>query len=282
MGSEPAFDHRDAHRFRIGLAPIPAARWFEPLGQDGDPKVRKSATFAASPDLCWGEIGGSRPGQAEVLDLMHAHFGLPPHGPDETPPLRRAAALVDDDLCLMEPGPEGWTLTAASLCAPSFFSAREAVGKPLSGLHGPVPGFNAGLLPRVSRIFDALAHDTLLERRNWSVVASGELFLPSSAPVRALQPTITPDEAGSRLFVRMERQSLRRLPRTGGLVFSIRIWRHPLSELTSRPGELDAFARAWAGVMSEAGEDFRTYKGLTELDPLVRHFLATAARDAQG
>jgi len=274
MSATPAFDHRDAHRFRIGLAPIGEDQWFEPVGDDGDPALRKAETFANSPDLCWGEMPGSRPAQAEVLDLMQAHFGLSPASESEIPALRRAAALVDDDLCLMEPGPEGWTLTAASLCAPSFFSALDAVGKPLSGLHGPVPGFNDSLLPRVSRIFDALAVDRLLERRNWSVVASGDLFLPSSAPVRARQPEIRPEEAARCLFVRMERQSLRRLPRTGGLLFTIRIWRYPLADLASRPGELAAFRQAWDGVMSEAGQDFRTYKGLTELDPLVRHALA--------
>ncbi len=274
MTPQPAFDHRDAHRFRIGLAPISEDQWFEPVGSDGDPAVRKAQTFAESPDLCWGETPGSRPGQAEALDLLQAHLGLSPVTDGEVPPLRRAAALVDDDLCLMEPGDGGWTLTAASLCAPSFFSALDAVGKPLSGLHGPVPGFNDSLLPRVSRIFDALDKDTLLERRNWSVVASGELFLPSSAPVRAAQPSIRAEEAAERLFVRMERQSLRRLPRTGGLLFTIRIWRYPLSDLARRPGEAEAFRKAWDGVMGETGQDFRTYKGLADLDPLVRHALA--------
>lgn len=273
MADTLPFSHRDAHRFRIGLAPIAPEEWFEPRGEDGDPAVRKAATFAQSPDLCWGETPGSRPGQAEVLELMHEHFGLPVPRPGEEPPLRQAAHLVDDDLCLMEQRNGAWTLTAASLCAPSFFSALDAVGKPLSGLHGPVPGFNETLLPRVSRIFDSVALDTLLERRNWSVVASGELFLPSSTPVRAQEPAIHLDEAAERLFLRMERQSLRRLPRTGGLLFTIRIWRYPLADLAQRPGELQAFRQAWDGVMSEAGQDFRTYKGLTNLDPLVRHAL---------
>lgn len=273
MEAKVAFDHRDAHRFRIGLAPIPEADWFEPQGEDGDPALRKAATFARTPELCWGETDGSRAGQSEVNDLIHRHFGRTPPPSDDIPPLRQAAALVDDDLCLMERRHGAWTLTAASLCAPSFFSALDAVGKPLSGLHGPVPGFNDTLLPRVSRIFDAVASDTLLERRNWSVVASGDLFLPSSAPIRALEPMIHPDEAKERLFIRMERQSLRRLPQTGGLLFTIRIWRHPLLDLARRPGELQAFREAWDRVMGEAGQDFRLYKGLTNLDPLVRHAL---------
>jgi len=275
--AQPApYDHPEAHLFRIGLAPVAIADWFEgpfePL--DGDPAARKAATFAASPTLCWGEAPGSRDGQAETLALMTEHFGRAPGGDADAPPLRRAATLVDDDLCLMEKRDGEWTLTAASLCAPSFFSALDAVGKPLSALHAPVTGFGERLLPRVARIFDTLAPDTIVERRNWSVTASGELFTPQAAPVRARQPLIAPEDAGRELYLRMERQTLRRLPATGGLLFTIRIWRHPLEDLRARPERLAAFTAAWTRVMADEGRDFRDYKGLSPLDGLVSGFLA--------
>jgi dimethylamine monooxygenase subunit A len=278
--SQPTpYDHPEAHLFRIGLAPIDEAAWFEGpyLAADGDPAVRKSAAYAASPALCWGETEGSRAGQAEAMEMMERHFGRPAAPRDFTaPPLRRAASLVDDDLCLMERRAGGWTLTAASLCAPSFFSAAEAVGKSLAQLHGPVTGFGERLLPRVARIFDALAEGSIVERRNWSVVASGELFLPDSTPVRARQPLIAPEDAGRELYLRMERQTLRRLPATGGLLFTIRIWRHPLEDLRAEPERLAAFAAAWDRVMRDDGQTFRDYKGLGPLDGLVLAFLAGA------
>jgi hypothetical protein len=286
--SATPYDHPEAHRFRIGLTPIPMSAWFEgPLEADGDPAARKAATFADHPALCWGETPGSREGQAEALDLITAHLGRAP-GADNglAPPLRRAAMLVDDDLCLMQKGEAGWTLTAASLCAPSFFSALEVVGKPLSALHAPVTGFAERLSGRVVRIFDALAADVIVERRNWSLVASGDLFTPDAAQIRARQPLIAPEDAGRALYLRMERQTLRRLPRTGGLLFTIRIWRHPLDDLKAHPARLTAFAAAWDRVMSEAGADFRAYKALAPLDPLVRGFLrdggVAAPTDANG
>jgi hypothetical protein len=275
-GQPAPYDHPQAHLFRIGLAPIPVADWFEGPYEprDGDPAIRKAATYAHAPTLCWGETSGSHGGQAEVLDLMTAHLGRSPDDDPDAPPLRRAALLVDDDLCLMEQRDGEWTLTAASLCAPSFFSALEAVGKPLSALHAPVTGFGNRLLPRVARIFDTLAADTIVERRNWSVVASGDLFTPDSKPIRARQPFIAPADAGRELHLRMERQTLRRLPTTGGLLFTIRIWRHPLDDLRAYPARLAAFAQAWNRVMADEGRDFRRYKGLAPLDPLVRAFLA--------
>jgi hypothetical protein len=269
-----AYAHGEAHLFRIGLAPIEDKDWFEgPYGPaDGDPASRKAAIFAGDPDLCWGETEGSRPAQAEALARVAAHFGATP--PADLPPLRAAAHLVEDDLCLMERRGGEWTLSAASLCAPSFFSANTVVGKSLSQLHEPVTGFGDRLLPRVDRIFTQLPEDQLVERRNWSVVSSGELFLPDERAVRSRQSEITSDTAGLRLFVRMERQTLRRLPQTGALLFTIRIWRHPLSALRERPERLAAFARAWDLVMTDDGEAFRNYKQLGPLDPLVRSFLA--------
>ena len=280
--SPPApYNHPEAHLFRIGLAPISEDAWFEGpyRAADGDPAARKAATYAASPNLCWGETPGSRDGQVEVLAMVERHFGQAAAPRDFTaPPLRRAASLVDDDLCLMEQREGGWTLTAASLCAPSFFSAAEAVGKSLAQLHGPVTGFGERLLPRVARIFDALAPDSIVERRNWSVVASGELFLPDSTPVRARQPLIAPEDADRELYLRMERQTLRRLPATGGLLFTIRIWRHPLEDLRAHPDRLAAFAAAWDRVMRDEGQTFRDYKGLGPLDGLVQAFLSAADR----
>ena len=274
-----AYDHPHAHLFRIGLAPIPLSDWFEgPFeASDGPPDARKAAVFADAPSDCWGEMDGSRPGQAEALALVSAHLGQA--GDNSLPPLRAAAHLIDDDLCLMEHRGGEWTLAAASLCAPSFFSAAHVVGRPLSALHAPVTGFGDKLLGRVSRIFDGLAPDMLVERRNWSVVASGELFLPDDRPVRSGQPALTRDQAGQALFVRMERQTLRRLPETGGVLFSIRIWRHPLEQLQQDRRRLTAFAAAWDSVMRDEGRDFRDYKQLGPLDPLVRAFLASAGAD---
>lgn len=261
-GDAPARLFPDASTdFRIGLAPIDPAGWLE--GGEADPASRKDPLFEEHQPLVFGELPGSRPGQMEVLDLVGA-------APDPRwPPLYAAARSVADDLCLMEKGPDDWRLTALSLSAGTFFTARDALGKGLESLHEAVPGFDRRFLVRVRRIFDNLASDTVLERRNWTVTNAVDLFAPRSAPYRAEVGAIDPAEAADRLFVRMERQTIRRLPRTGGVLFTIRIWRHSLSDLASDPGRLSAFAAAWRG----AEADFARYKGFALYAPLVEAFL---------
>ena len=83
---------------------------------------------------------------------------------------------------------------------------------------------------------------------------------------------IAEGQAGEALFLRVERQTLRRLPRTGGVVFTIRVWRDPLASLAGDPARLAAFARAWRGATPE----FRAYKGLAPYDALVEGFLRAA------
>jgi hypothetical protein len=256
--------------FRIGLAPIAEAHWFE--GQAVDPAPRKEALLARAPGDVWGEVKGSRAGQAEALRLICRWLGQA-QPPDNGPPLWTAARLVEDDLCLMERRRGAWTLTAASLCSGSFFTPAEAVGKGLHELHGPVPGFNDRFLGRVARIFDHLADERILERRNWTVVNSGALSLPRSAPVRARIGEITAATAGAALFVRSERQTIRRLPDTGGVLFTIRIWREPLAAILARPDRRAAFAAAWGAAMADPTGALRDYKGFALVGRLVERLI---------
>jgi hypothetical protein len=252
--------------FAIGLRPIAPEAWLE--GGETDPAARKDPLYAARRELVWAEMEGSRPGQAEVLALVRAAgVGVAPE--QALPPLYAAARAVPDDLCLMERQGGEWRLTAISLSAGTFFTAAEVIGKPLAGLHAPVPGFGERFLARVVRMFDALAADTVLERRNWTVMPGEYLHAPDGAAIRARLAELGPDDAAAALFVRVERQTLRRLPETGGVVFTIRVWLHPLGALDAEPARRAAFAAAWRG----ADADFRRYKRLAAYDDLVEAYL---------
>lgn len=259
----------DAAEFTIGLRQIAPAAWFE--GGEADPASRKDALLASVPHLVWAETEGSRPAQAEALEQVAAALG---RGVEAAglPPLLAAAREVSDDLCVMERRDGGWRLTALSLSAGSFFTAQQVIGKSLGALHDPVPGFADRLLGRVTRIFDGFRDDLILERRNWSVVSSTELHMPDPGPMRAAISGIEPARAAEVLQVRVERQTLRRLPRTGGLVFTIRVWLDPLARVAEHPRRLAAFARAWRA----AAPEFRAYKQLHLYDALVEHVIAGA------
>ncbi|MBT9470954.1 MAG: heme-dependent oxidative N-demethylase subunit alpha family protein [Pseudomonadota bacterium] len=258
--------YEDSADFTIGLKPIGEAAWLE--GGEADPAARKDPLFAAHREIVWGETAGSQGGQQEVLALIEAALGPAPHDP-ALPPLYAAARRTPDDLVLMEKQDGAWRVAALSLCAPTFFTARDVLGASLAQIHGPVHGFSERFLTRVERIFDGLRPGLILERRNWNLVNSAELHTPDPAPIRARIGSIDPAQAGAELFVRVERQTLRRLPETGGALFTIRVWLHSLDALRDDPARLAAFAKAWRA----ATPDFREYKRLGLYDELVTGFL---------
>jgi hypothetical protein len=256
----------EAADFQIGLRPIPLTDWLE--GGEADPAARKDPLFETARDLVWAETEGSQAGQAEVLAMVETVLG-PAQAPPGLPALYAAARRAPDDLCLMEKRDGQWRLTALSLSAGGFFTAAEAIGKSLGELHGPVTGFAERFLVRVQRVFEGMRPELVLERRNWTVLNAADLHTPFSAPIRARIPDIDPSEAGRILHLRVERQTLRRLPRTGGVLFTIRVWLAPLGDLAGEPERLEAFANAWRAATPE----LRAYKRFELYDDLVEAFL---------
>ncbi|MGR3502887.1 heme-dependent oxidative N-demethylase family protein [Pseudaestuariivita sp.] len=133
---------------------------------------------------------------------------------DFAQPLETLAQLVQEDLCLLAPAGGGSVLTGAVLCFPASWRLSEKIGRPLPEIHAPVPEYDDGLARRVQRLFDAIRVGQVLMRHNLLWYARPELYQPRSE--------ITPrKEAGPGEYLRSERQTLRRLPRTGAVVFAI-------------------------------------------------------------
>jgi hypothetical protein len=139
---------------------------------------------------------------------------------DPARPLLTLGRLVQEDLCLMQPGapfghPEEHVLTGAILCFPASWTLAEKLGHPLVRIHAPVPDYDGDLAPRVQRLFDAIRPERPLWRMNWHPYASPDLFHPR----READPR--PKPGGPAAYMRCERQCLVRLPMTGAVVFSI-------------------------------------------------------------
>ena len=202
---------------------------------------------------------------AEASALVTGH--LPPSEEDWPTMLEAAAARVSDDLCLLQRGADGlWRLEAASLVAPTFWRLSEKAGQPLGGLHDPVPGANPGLVSRIARMFDALRPGQVLERFNWTVQAGSDRFTPSAAPLKGLAAATPEADALDVLHLRVERQTVSKLPASGLLLFTIRIAVDPLRAALSTPGRVKAFQASWDGTDPGLAE----YKGWPVYERLVR------------
>ena len=179
---------------------------------------------------------------------------------DAAPPLLAASRFVQDDLCLMRRSTNGWRLVAASLCAPSTWSLAEKIGLPMAEIHAPVPGFAGRMGEVIARIFDGLKPGQIVERFNWSIYGDNKL---NHALSRAAPHEHFSDGAAvmERAHIRVERQSLRRMPLSGDILFTIRIYPEPIAMFTQHPRGAQLASGLRAQLLGLTAEQL-AYKGL--------------------
>ena len=182
-----------------------------------------------------------------------------------TPVRRRSSADDGDDRAGGDDGADGaddlsYVLTAAVLCAPSRWSLREKLGQDVTAIHAPVPGYDVIATP-TARFFERLRAGDIVERTNWTVLDSPELFQPDRAKATLAFIVAGAADAPVRLdlfWLRLERQTLRRLPETSAVVFTILTTNTRLDELVDTEPEV---ARQLAHKMRTAPDATCDYKG---------------------
>jgi dimethylamine monooxygenase subunit A len=160
---------------------------------------------------------------------------------------------VQEDLCLIQNTPEGPRFTAGILCFPSRWRLLEKLGKPLAAVHSPVPIYADRLAAPVDRFMRHLKPGRIASRLNWSVLDDPALFQPDGKwrLEGGAGAGITAADAGTRLFLRVERQTLRRLPRSEAVLFGIRVHVYPLAQAIDRPARAVALAAAVRALPAE-------------------------------
>jgi dimethylamine monooxygenase subunit A len=192
---------------------------------------------------------------------------------DVPDPLDIAGRLVQEDLCILQEVDGELRLTAGVLCFPNRWRLSDKLGRPMMAIHEPVPSYAERLGKPVDRFIGLLAPDRPVWRLNWSLMDNPMLFQPVGHGWRDTDPDFTPENAGARIFLRVERQTLRRLPCTGAILFTIRTHQRPLEVLADRPQELARLAEAVRGLP----EDTARYKSITPFREALLAYLDRAA-----
>jgi len=228
---------------KMGLAKLDESDWLQP-----DPDLAARAEgFAAYPEGIQLSPEVEAPG-AELAAMLGISGGLP-----------EAAAAHHEDMCLLtlRPGDEQYRLIGAAVAWPSDWEPAAKLGLPLRALHAPIQGYEEQLGSGVDNFMAKLKPGAIYGRCNWFIAATGERRWVAEPPERAFAH-VTPENAGETLFVRSERQTLRRLPETGAILFTIGIYVTPLGEL-SKPNIArlaEAMPRLLEGEGDRRGADF--------------------------
>lgn len=214
----------------MGLRPIPESAWLPPVDDAIERaadrrrllETRSDAHFACPPD--------AHDAVTELLALV-----APQARATGAEALRTIAARVPDDICLLT-ADDPPRLRAAVLTASTGWRLGDKLNQDLTEIHGPVDGLEARIGKRMRSFCARLPDDRIFERGNWALY-DDDAWDRSEGPAINASVAARGDraEVADVLWLRTERQTLRRLPRSRWLVFTIRIHRHPVADLRNHP-----------------------------------------------
>ena len=220
---------------RMGLAPIEPAEWLVRTCDHDARLAEKRALFDREPARVYGsdERPATRAAVDELCELLGEYLTSRTGWTVDAslPPLVNAAFNVDEDLCVLLPEQEDHRLVAAAVFAPSYWRLAEKLGEPLQRVHAPVVQLEERIGARIRQLLARLDPARVLMRGNWHVHTGAERFHPASDDWSRAQ--FDESNVGERLFVRTERQTLRKLPQSGAVVFTILVHVHRLDELAA-------------------------------------------------
>jgi len=297
-------------RWRLGLRPLDLDDWVQ-LGDDYAPQMAtKAAARADNPGTVFHSIPEALPASNEVLDLLTAHLirlwpddfarvdrEICNHRTGErigsdVHPLDAAGRLVQEDLMVLIPADHSHhrdhshhshhshagqlVVGAGSVCLPNRWDLSSKLGRTLVEVHEPVSRLNEQVGDPIDKFFARLTPDKSFWRVGWGVLDTPELYQPldGTAPDDSARGADHRTEVrADDLYVRVERETVRRLPTTGGVLFTIRTYLTKASRvLADAPVDGDRLAEA----IAELPGDVRRYKQLDVLAPALEDLFAGA------
>ncbi|TDL29790.1 hypothetical protein BD410DRAFT_41554 [Rickenella mellea] len=227
---------------------------------------------------------------------------------DKEDPLRVATLLTQEDLALMIEGSDGkYYFQAGAITVPGFWRMEDKIGLPLEEIHltGDVPQYREKLQNSLERFFFKLSVNKPVLRNNYSFQIVRDANDPQRTisndpdelawsdttighedyydqkgrgPFSDAQQTgkveFRPPGSAENIRLRTERQGLRRLPRSGAIVFTIRTYIFPITDLAKEPGvpgRMASAIRSWPADVSR-------YKAKRLYDDVILSYLDESHR----
>ncbi len=183
--------------------------------------------------------------------------GTLPYGPTEY-----ITRQSQGDFCIVDQRDGNLWMDAGMVTTQADWSLDFDVGMNFMEWHGPVPlAHELGVFDRALKFLLNIRQGQPVRRLNWTMTINPRLDTsPEHYPRWGTdRTTVTPDNVGEKVHLRVELQSFWRLPRSNAIVFPIRCYLISLDELVTIP----KWARRLHRVLDSLPRELADYKGLT-------------------
>ena len=243
----------DQFRHRMGTKTLDPAQWL-PSDEETAPTIAmKRELLRLRRNEVIGLADGGSDAAEEAATLIAGFCGTPVQGRG-IDALVEASLLVADDVVVMQPmGAEPQLVVVAGVvCSPSRWSIQTKLNSNMMAVHVPVPQYADHVGKAVDTTLSRLRVDQPMVRSNWTIEDHCALFQPVAPSGPLVQdPT--------QLWIRMERQTLRALPQTGGSMFTIRTYQQPITEYVARGTDV---ASTLYSLVKRLPDDVAKYKSM--------------------
>ncbi|KAK0231246.1 hypothetical protein IW262DRAFT_1454148 [Armillaria fumosa] len=211
--------------------------------------------------------------------------------------MKIAALLAQDDLATMVEGSDDrYYFQGGAICVAGNWRLQDKIGLAMEDIHVTVPQYREKLHVSLTRFFRRLPVDKPVIRNNysiqivpptsnrdglvdpeelaWSSVLNGPETEFEHRHGRQTQPPLVTPET---LRLRTERQTLRRLPLSGAIIFGIRTYVIPIETLVKEPavpGRMASAVRGWP-------ESVRAYKAGSIYHDVLLEYLDKCAQEQE-
>lgn len=179
-------------------------------------------------------------------------------------PLDWVGRQVQEDLVIL--GNDGQAaIVAAQLCSANGWSISDKFGQSFLSIHAPAPQMVAPTMRTAQKLMERIMADRPVWRASWNFKIWNDIDLSSrhnEAYNRELShkaSSIDANNIGSQLYIRIERQTISRLPLTNCILFGIHMYQNLLCDEAADPDR----ARRMYQVLQSTPPEMLRYKAIT-------------------
>ncbi|MCJ1308001.1 hypothetical protein MMC25_001651 [Agyrium rufum] len=192
-------------------------------------------------------------------------------------PLHVLLHNVPEDFAIMIRNPEDglYYFRAGLLCSALGWNVSTKLGMVLKDIHKPIPDYKEKMEFSMDRYFSKMPSARPIQRASWGLEVDTPLFMPPNDPHEEYRLKQAPELTLPRCHLRVDWQTLRRLPLSGSIIFNFKALFTPVQEFRDEK-HIPALIEK---VLSQGKRKIMEYKNTWHVEHVVRPALRRWARE---
>ncbi|KAF4126251.1 Protein of unknown function (DUF3445) [Geosmithia morbida] len=159
-----------------------------------------------------------------------------------------------------------YVFRAGIICSSVGWHLGHKIGLDMASIHAPVPDFKEKLAFSLDRFFTKMQTSQPIQRGSWGLEVGQPLFLPAEHPQFVHRNNQNANLRAEDINLRVDWQTLRRLPLSGAIVFNFRALFTPLPEFRDEPYVPSLLLK----ILDEGKRNLMDYKGTWHVEHIAK------------